>query len=61
MPTLVDASDALAKKPQDGPRGVDGKLLPTCRTCKNVLLVISVEDKMVWNGVPEKTGKRGRP
>lgn len=61
VPTLADASDALAKKPQDGPRGVDGKLLPTCMTCKNVLPVISVDDKVVWNGLPEKTGKRGRP
>ncbi|KAI1796521.1 hypothetical protein LXA43DRAFT_987999 [Ganoderma leucocontextum] len=61
VPTLVDAPDALVKKPQDGPRGVDGKLLPTCMTCKNVLPVISVDDKVVWNGLPEKTGKRGRP
>nr|VWO98317.1 Integral membrane protein [Ganoderma boninense] len=60
-PSLADAPDALAKKPQDGPRGVDGKLLPTCMTCKNVLPVISVDDKVVWNGLPEKTGKRGRP
>ena len=57
---LVETASA-AKKPQDGPRGVDGKLLPTCMTCKNVLPVISVEDKVVWNGAPEKTGKRGRP
>ncbi|PIL34262.1 transcription factor [Ganoderma sinense ZZ0214-1] len=61
VPSLADAPDALAKKPQDGPRGVDGKLLPTCMTCKNVLPVISVDDKVVWNGLPEKTGKRGRP
>ncbi|TFK78433.1 hypothetical protein K466DRAFT_606989 [Polyporus arcularius HHB13444] len=58
-PAPVDA--AVAKKPQDGPRGVDGKLLPTCMTCYSVLPVISVEDKVVWNGLPEKTGKRGRP
>ena len=57
---LVEAVSAM-KKPQDGPRGVDGKLLPTCMTCKNVLPIISVEDKVVWNGAPEKTGKRGRP
>ncbi|KAH9942247.1 uncharacterized protein BXZ73DRAFT_97665 [Epithele typhae] len=62
IPSLVEAAAvAAAKKPQDGPRGVDGKLLPTCTTCKNVLPVISVEDKVVWNGAPEKTGKRGRP
>ncbi|TBU42836.1 hypothetical protein BD309DRAFT_1081132 [Dichomitus squalens] len=61
VPAALDAPDALAKKPQDGPRGVDGKLLPTCMTCKNVLPVISVDDKVVWNGLPEKTGKRGRP
>ncbi len=60
VPAPVDLSAAV-KKPQDGPRGVDGKLLPTCMTCKNVLPVISVEDKVVWNGLPEKTGKRGRP
>ncbi|KAI0779632.1 hypothetical protein C8Q74DRAFT_1316171 [Fomes fomentarius] len=60
VPAPIDLSAAV-KKPQDGPRGVDGKLLPTCMTCKNVLPVISVEDKVVWNGLPEKTGKRGRP
>ncbi|TFK85357.1 hypothetical protein K466DRAFT_526041 [Polyporus arcularius HHB13444] len=61
VPAPVDALMAVAKKPQDGPRGVDGKLLPTCMTCHSVLPVISVEDKVVWNGLPEKTGKRGRP
>ncbi|KAI0718987.1 hypothetical protein C8T65DRAFT_716723 [Cerioporus squamosus] len=61
IPAPVDALMAVAKKPQDGPRGVDGKLLPTCMTCYSVLPVISVEDKVVWNGLPEKTGKRGRP
>ncbi|KAI0743722.1 hypothetical protein C8Q80DRAFT_856610 [Daedaleopsis nitida] len=61
VPTPIDVLNAAVKKPQDGPRGVDGKLLPTCMTCKNVLPVISVEDKVVWNGQPEKTGKRGRP
>ena len=60
-PSVVEAAASATKKPQDGPRGVDGKLLPTCMTCKNVLPVISVEDKVVWNGAPEKTGKRGRP
>ncbi|RPD78165.1 hypothetical protein L226DRAFT_457657 [Lentinus tigrinus ALCF2SS1-7] len=61
IPAPMDTLAAVAKKPQDGPRGVDGKLLPTCMTCYSVLPVISVEDKVVWNGLPEKTGKRGRP
>ena len=61
IPAPIDALAAVAKRPQDGPRGVDGKLLPTCMTCYSVLPVISVEDKVVWNGLPEKTGKRGRP
>ncbi|KZT04673.1 uncharacterized protein LAESUDRAFT_760966 [Laetiporus sulphureus 93-53] len=52
---------ALTRKPAEGPRGVDGKPLPTCKTCKNVLPVIHVEGKVVWGANPGRTGKRGRP
>ncbi|KZT67153.1 hypothetical protein DAEQUDRAFT_813025 [Daedalea quercina L-15889] len=52
---------AKAKAPAEGPRGVDGKLLPTCVTCHNVLPVIHVEGKPVWGLALGRTGKRGRP
>ncbi|KAF9819147.1 hypothetical protein IEO21_02318 [Rhodonia placenta] len=45
----------------EAPRGEDGKLLPTCITCRNVLPVIHVEGKPVWGLVLGRTGKRGRP
>ncbi|KAI0674927.1 hypothetical protein C8Q78DRAFT_1009718 [Trametes maxima] len=61
VPSAVDAQSASAKKPGDGPRGVDGKPLPTCVTCKNVLPVISVDHEVVWGLALGRTGKRGRP
>lgn len=57
---LLEAQ-AKAKMPEDGPRGVDGKLLPTCVTCHNILPVIHVEGKPVWGLGVGRTGKRGRP
>ncbi len=50
-----------AKKPVDAPRGLDGKPLPTCMTCRNVLPVISVDSEVVWGLSIGRTGKRGRP
>lgn len=40
----------VSKEPpaRDIPRGPDGKPLPTCFTCSNVLPVISVDSKVVW-------------
>ncbi|KAI0644749.1 hypothetical protein C8Q79DRAFT_1011763 [Trametes meyenii] len=61
IPTVVDSQNASVKKPGDGPRGVDGKPLPTCITCKNVLPVISVDHEVVWGLALGRTGKRGRP
>ncbi|KAH9895240.1 hypothetical protein C8Q73DRAFT_645884 [Cubamyces lactineus] len=61
VPGPVDAQSASTKKPGDGPRGVDGKPLPTCVTCKNVLPVISVDHQVVWGLALGRTGKRGRP
>ncbi|KAI9061659.1 hypothetical protein FKP32DRAFT_1594172 [Trametes sanguinea] len=60
-PAPADAQSASARKPGDGPRGVDGKPLPTCVTCKNVLPVISVDHQVVWGLALGRTGKRGRP
>ncbi|KAI0769377.1 hypothetical protein BD413DRAFT_82867 [Trametes elegans] len=60
-PPPAEPQSASAKKPGDGPRGVDGKPLPTCITCKNVLPVISVDHQVVWGLALGRTGKRGRP
>lgn len=55
------AEEELAKKMKDGPRGLDGKLLPICYTCRNILPVISIEEEVVWGHQVGRTGKRGRP
>ncbi|EIW62928.1 uncharacterized protein TRAVEDRAFT_17441 [Trametes versicolor FP-101664 SS1] len=60
-PAALEAQSASVKKPGDGPRGVDGRPLPTCVTCKNVLPVISVDHQVVWGLALGRTGKRGRP
>lgn len=39
------------------PRGPDGKLLPVCSTCSNVLPVIQVDSKIVW-GMSMENGKK---
>lgn len=54
-------AQAKARMPEEGPRGVDGKLLPTCVTCHNILPVIHVEGKPIWGLGVGRTGKRGRP
>ncbi|TFY57173.1 hypothetical protein EVJ58_g7182, partial [Rhodofomes roseus] len=58
---LTLEAQGKARTPAEGPRGVDGKLLPTCVTCHNVLPVIHVEGKPVWGLALGRTGKRGRP
>ncbi|KAI0633459.1 hypothetical protein C8Q77DRAFT_1057848 [Trametes polyzona] len=60
-PAAIEPQSASVKKPGDGPRGVDGRPLPTCVTCKNVLPVISVDHQVVWGLSLGRTGKRGRP
>ncbi|GJE94461.1 SET domain-containing protein [Phanerochaete sordida] len=49
------------KKLVDAPRGLDGKPLPMCSTCGNVLPVIAVDSEIVWGLSVGRTGKRGRP
>lgn len=51
--------DTLKENPEiaEVPRGVDGKPLPTCVTCSNVLPLISIASKVVWG---LETGKRKR-
>jgi len=41
----------------DVPRGSDGKPLPQCSTCSNVLPLIAVDQKVVW-GLSADTGKK---
>lgn len=48
------------------PKGPDGKPLPTCFTCENILPVISVDSKVVWglgaeNSPKKKKGKQYCP
>jgi [histone H4]-N-methyl-L-lysine20 N-methyltransferase len=42
------------------PRGLDGKPLPICSTCSNILPVISVDSKVIWglDLTPTKARKR---
>ena len=55
-----DRTDPAKEGPpkKDPPRGPDGKLLPICATCGNVLPVIVVDHKVVWGLGPE--GKKGK-
>ncbi|KAG6879664.1 hypothetical protein C0992_013200 [Termitomyces sp. T32_za158] len=46
--------DPLTKT--EAPKGPDGKTLPTCSTCSNVLPVISVDSQVVW-GLVETTSR----
>ncbi|KAI0790630.1 hypothetical protein C8Q75DRAFT_806034 [Abortiporus biennis] len=59
--TSLAESDSISKKLEDRPRGLDGKPLPTCVTCGNILPVISVDHQVVWGLSVGRTGKRGRP
>lgn len=58
---IFDQTISRAKKILDAPRGLDGKPLPLCATCGNVLPVISVNSEVVWGLSLGRTGKRGRP
>ncbi|KAI0940611.1 hypothetical protein AcW1_003763 [Taiwanofungus camphoratus] len=57
----VEQSSAVARKPRDEPRGLDGQPLPTCVTCKELIPIISVDSEIVWGDKLGRTGKRGRP
>ncbi|KAF8967844.1 hypothetical protein BDZ97DRAFT_472657 [Flammula alnicola] len=54
--TVVVEAPKEPVKP-DVPRGPDGKLLPTCSTCSNVLPLIAVDSKVVW-GLGVEAGKK---
>ncbi|TFK44803.1 hypothetical protein BDQ12DRAFT_742260 [Crucibulum laeve] len=51
-PSTANIADATKEvgtpKEREIPRGPDGKPLPICSTCSNVLPVISVDSKVVW-------------
>ncbi|KAG2339733.1 hypothetical protein BDR05DRAFT_891128 [Suillus weaverae] len=48
-PSVVGEKLDLAGPPKgEVPRGSDGRPLPLCVTCSNVLPVISVDSKVVW-------------
>ncbi|KAG1847911.1 hypothetical protein F4604DRAFT_1935698 [Suillus subluteus] len=48
-PSVVgEKSDLVGPPKREIPRGSDGRPLPTCVTCSNVLPVISVDSKVVW-------------
>lgn len=58
---VPEMSGERLREAVSAPRGVDGKPLPTCVTCQNVLPVISVDSQVVWGLSLGRTGKRGRP
>ncbi|KAG6832638.1 hypothetical protein H0H92_014474 [Tricholoma furcatifolium] len=49
-PQTASINDAWKDVPakRDIPKGPDGKPLPTCNTCSNILPVISVDSQVVW-------------
>lgn len=59
--TVFNPLTLSKKKQDDAPRGLDGKPLPMCATCHNILPVISVDYEVVWGLSIGRTGKRGRP
>ncbi|GLB37522.1 putative SET (Su(var)3-9, Enhancer-of-zeste, Trithorax) domain containing protein [Lyophyllum shimeji] len=59
-PSTANTEDTVKEplsKPEV-PRGPDGKPLPTCVTCSNVLPVITVDSQVVWGLGLESTPKR---
>lgn len=60
-PATVNVLDAAKEPPPkpEVPIGPDGKPLPTCVTCSNVLPVISVDSQIVWGlGVEDSPKKK---
>ena len=47
-------------KIREVPRGPDGKPLPTCVTCSNVLPLISVDSKVIWGLETSKKDKNAK-
>ncbi|KAJ6625524.1 hypothetical protein B0H10DRAFT_2001733 [Mycena sp. CBHHK59/15] len=62
LPAMVEVSKEPPPK-REVPKGPDGKPLPICSTCSNVLPVISVDSKVVWGLEPisKKKGKQDCP
>jgi len=56
---VADKSESAGPPKREIPRGADGKPLPTCMTCSNVLPVISVDSKVVW-GLHLDSPRRGK-
>ncbi|KAH7888414.1 hypothetical protein F5I97DRAFT_694832 [Phlebopus sp. FC_14] len=56
----VDRTEPIGLPKRSAPLGPDGKPLPTCVTCSNVLPVISVNNKIVWGLNLDTTPRRGR-
>jgi histone-lysine N-methyltransferase SUV420H len=57
LPVMVEVTKEPPPKRQI-PKGPDGKPLPICSTCSNVLPVISVDSKVVWGLEPPTKGKK---
>lgn len=58
-PSVLGVTEVVKGPPAkpEIPRGPDGKLLPVCSTCSNVLPVIQVDSKIVW-GMTIENGKK---
>jgi [histone H4]-N-methyl-L-lysine20 N-methyltransferase len=52
--------EGLPTPKREVPRGPDGKPLPTCATCHNILPVISVDSHIVWGLGAESSPRRGK-
>ncbi len=58
-PSATQLNDAAKVAPaKEVPKGPDGKPLPLCMTCSNVLPVISVDSKVVWGLGLESSPKK---
>lgn len=58
-PVPGDKLESAGPPKREIPRDEDGKPLPTCVTCSNVLPVISVDSKVVW-GLHLDSPRRGK-
>ncbi|KAF5380373.1 hypothetical protein D9615_004503 [Tricholomella constricta] len=54
---ITEIAKDLLPKPEV-PRGPDGKPLPVCITCSNILPVISVDSQVVWGLIVESSPKK---
>jgi histone-lysine N-methyltransferase SUV420H len=58
-PSATQLNDTAKVAPaKEVPKGPDGKPLPLCGTCSNVLPVISVDSKVVWGLSLENSSKK---